>query len=686
MAGSGAAPRVLPLQAAPALQGDMRATIRPRYALLALFAATPATAQPPDPIAAIRADRWSDAQLAAASYADPVANKLVNYYRLLTPGAATADELTDFMAQNPDWPNQALLERRRQEAIAVEPDLASTLAQCDRNKLTLPQAMLHCAEVEANAGRTGEAERGGPPCLARRHHRSADRGGFPASAWSAALRHDDQWARFQHLAWRDAAAAERQVPRLDPAHRAMAEARLALQRDASNAETLRAALPAAARGDPGMVLDRTRWLRHADRTADALALWQRAGEAAQRDAPADQLAAFWTERNLLARRLLHDGNAAGAYALAADHGRSRQTGAGRRIPGRLHRPAPAERPGGRDAHFTALADLSKAAITHGRAHYWLGRAAAAAGKDPKPEYELAAAWPTTFYGQLAALALGDDPAALGRRITAVHDPAYSREQVLALHRPRGRPCGGHAGGMERSASCRAFLLRMDELAPTLRTGPDGPARAAPGPARHGGVRRPPDGPRRLGPARAGWPIAAEPPAEPVDPAVALGLIRQESSFDVGAVSPSGARGLMQLMPFTAQAVAKQIGTPTTLVSLTADPAHNMRLGTTYLREMLDRFSDSLPARGRRLQRRAASRRSVAAGEWRSARRAGRHDRLDRTDPVQRDPQLRAARAGERRGISGAAWRNHANPAGAMDAIVHRHFRLGRLPADCPRMA
>jgi soluble lytic murein transglycosylase len=72
------------------------------------------------------------------------------------------------------------------------------------------------------------------------------------------------------------------------------------------------------------------------------------------------------------------------------------------------------------------------------------------------------------------------------------------------------------------------------------------------------------------------------------------VIRQESSFDIGAVSPSGARGLMQLMPFTAQAVAKQIGTGTSLVSLTSDPAHNMRLGTTYLREMLDRFNNSLP--------------------------------------------------------------------------------------------
>jgi soluble lytic murein transglycosylase len=93
---------------------------------------------------------------------------------------------------------------------------------------------------------------------------------------------------------------------------------------------------------------------------------------------------------------------------------------------------------------------------------------------------------------------------------------------------------------------------------------------------------------------AGWPIAAEPPTGPVDPAVALGVIRQESSFDIGAVSPSGARGLMQLMPFTAEAVAKQIGTPVSLVSLTTDPADNMRLGTEYLHQMLSRFDNSLP--------------------------------------------------------------------------------------------
>ena len=570
----------------------MAASIRSRFALLAVFAAMPALAQQAEPIVAIRADRWADAQRAAAAYADPVATKLVSYYRLLAPGAATADEIADFMAQSPDWPNQALLERRRQEAIATDPDLASTLAQCDRNKLTLPQAMLHCAEARADAGRDADAKQ-----EARRAWVAgiADEPGF-LHRWSGAIGPDDQWERFQRLAWHDPAAAARQLPRLDPTHRAAAETRLALQHDAPNAEALLAALPESLRRDPGMMLDRARWLRHADRTADALALWQRAGEAAQRDAPAGQLSGFWTERNLLARRLLHDGNTAGAYALADQHGRitpdqmlDAEFLAGFIALRRLNDPAAATR------HFTALAEQSKAAVTQGRAHYWLGRAAAAAGGDPKPEYQRAAAWATTFYGQLAALALGDDAAALARRITTLHDPAYTRDQVLAFTDREVVRAAAMLVAWNDPQRARAFLLRMDELAPdpadrtltarlALRVGlPDTAVFVARRMGRDGLTL--PD---------SGWPIAAEPPDGAVDASVALGLIRQESSFDVAAVSPSGARGLMQLMPFTAQAVAKQIGAATSPVSLTADPAHNMRLGTAYLREMLNRYDNSLP--------------------------------------------------------------------------------------------
>jgi soluble lytic murein transglycosylase len=91
----------------------------------------------------------------------------------------------------------------------------------------------------------------------------------------------------------------------------------------------------------------------------------------------------------------------------------------------------------------------------------------------------------------------------------------------------------------------------------------------------------------------GWPAPYNPPAAP-DPAFSLGIMRQESSFDVAAVSSSGARGLMQLMPPTATAVAKQLGILASVPTLTVDAGHNIRLGTAYLQEVLTRFDNCLP--------------------------------------------------------------------------------------------
>ena len=59
----------------------------------------------------------------------------------------------------------------------------------------------------------------------------------------------------------------------------------------------------------------------------------------------------------------------------------------------------------------------------------------------------------------------------------------------------------------------------------------------------------------------------------------FGLIRAESAWNAGARSPVGARGLMQLMPATAAAVAKSLGLR---VEPLNDGDHNIRLGSTYL--------------------------------------------------------------------------------------------------------
>lgn len=74
----------------------------------------------------------------------------------------------------------------------------------------------------------------------------------------------------------------------------------------------------------------------------------------------------------------------------------------------------------------------------------------------------------------------------------------------------------------------------------------------------------------------------------LDPALVAGLIRQESSFNPGAVSPAGARGLMQLMPAVGASVARGRGYPLWNQALLLDPDVSLELGTSHLATSLTR--------------------------------------------------------------------------------------------------
>lgn len=76
----------------------------------------------------------------------------------------------------------------------------------------------------------------------------------------------------------------------------------------------------------------------------------------------------------------------------------------------------------------------------------------------------------------------------------------------------------------------------------------------------------------------------------LDPAWVAAQTRAESSFMPKARSAADARGLMQLLPGTGQLTAKRLGAPWTGGDSLYQPETNLRLGTAYLRQMLDRFS------------------------------------------------------------------------------------------------
>ena len=74
----------------------------------------------------------------------------------------------------------------------------------------------------------------------------------------------------------------------------------------------------------------------------------------------------------------------------------------------------------------------------------------------------------------------------------------------------------------------------------------------------------------------------------------LAVIRQESEFDQRANSYAGARGLMQLMTYTAKLVAKQAKLPYVKSRLKSDPEYNIKLGSFYLAGLLEEYEGSYP--------------------------------------------------------------------------------------------
>lgn len=90
--------------------------------------------------------------------------------------------------------------------------------------------------------------------------------------------------------------------------------------------------------------------------------------------------------------------------------------------------------------------------------------------------------------------------------------------------------------------------------------------------------------------QAYWPeIKADSAQYGLNPYMVASLIRQETEFNPGAISGANAYGLMQLLPGVGRTMARQVGMRYFRTSDLLDPAVNIRLGTRYLRQMLDEF-------------------------------------------------------------------------------------------------
>ncbi|MDE1906867.1 MAG: lytic transglycosylase domain-containing protein, partial [Rhodospirillales bacterium] len=189
--------------------------------------------------------------------------------------------------------------------------------------------------------------------------------------------------------------------------------------------------------------------------------------------------------------------------------------------------------------FQDLASSSTAAISQGRAYYWLGRSEN--GAAAQQDYARAAAYPDTFYGQLASLALGESPQILAQRIKSVAEPNFSVQDALDFGLGELPRAAVLLVQMNDPHDAAIFLDRIGQtalddksrlMAARLALGLGFPQSAV-AIARLAGVSG-----QML--VNEGWPIPYNPPASILDPAISLGIMRQESSFNPIVVSGAGA--------------------------------------------------------------------------------------------------------------------------------------------------
>ncbi len=338
-------------------------------------------------------------------------------------------------------------------------------------------------------------------------------------------------------------------------------------------------------------------LHEAGQDQEAAALWTSQGKAAADAADAAQRLMFWPAQNELARDLLAAGDAKAAYgvvmavnppiagATARDQIADRDFLAGFLLLRFLHEPREAA------TWFNDLASSSTAVITQARAWYWLGRSES--GAAAQADYARAAQYPDTYYGQLAALALGDTPQQLAQRILQAGEPPFSAGQALdfaLMELPRAAVL---LMQMNDPRDAGIFLDRLGvvaaddrtrELSARLALGLGLPSTAV-SIARTAGIAG-----QML--VREGWPMPVSPPDGELPHSIAFGIMRQESSFNPDVVSGAGAVGLMQLMPATARHTARRDGLPYS--DNLFDPQENMRIGSAYVSGLIKDFGNCLP--------------------------------------------------------------------------------------------
>lgn len=535
---------------------------------------------------AVANEDWVTADHYASQISDSVGVDLVTWERLRR-GDGGWSEYLEFLADNGSWPGLKRLRRKGEASIPKNADPIIVRAYFEAQLPQTGMGSVRLAEAFIAQGRISDARseaiRAWTTLSLREHEENA-----LYNNYKGALSQNNE-KRLEELLWQGRTReAERMYNRVSSDDIKLARARVGLQRASKNVDALINAVPKDLQSDPGLAYDRFQWRVKKGRWDDAQELLARqTGSVKKLGRPE----AWSNRRRGFARRAMRAGDADLAYWLASQHDLQEGSNyadlewlSGFISLRKMNAPKQALQ------HFLNFQRAVKSPISMGRAGYWLGRTYEVLGQydDASKAYAAGADHQTSFYGQLAAEKLGleSDQTLSGKaaipdwRTAGFLDKEPIRAGLLLHYASdigRMRWFFTHVS----ETLDQVGLSQLADLALELDR-PHVALAVAKEAAKRGIIL-----PKSYFPVTELATYSVD-----IEPEIAMAIARRESELKPDAISPAGARGLMQIMPATARKVSKDIGIEYSKQRLTSDWRYNAQLGTAYLGGLIEIFEGS----------------------------------------------------------------------------------------------
>lgn len=539
---------------------------------------------------AIDKKQWDKAYQYAARLKDPLEKDVFNWHAFTqSDPRASFNSINGFLQRHPDWPSKKRIRALAEYRISRSASPDTVIKFFEKDKPITDEGVMAYARALSSKGRISELKK-----MINEWWVTADIDREEQKkvygAYSGYLSRASHIKRLKTVMLENEYSnAQGLASVLGGGYPALVNARTALRKNKSSASSALSKVPKNLMVDEGLLLDRLTYRRKKKMNSGAIEILNQSPSVIQMTTPK----LWWKERHIIVRRLIEQRRYKEAYRLASSHKQNEgfpktqaEWVSGWLALRFLNKPQDAFK------HFQTLYNHVETPISKSRGSYWSALALQTSGdKETSSQwYQVAAGYPQTYYGQRATRALGKTP-----NIKSIDNSASVQSaSVSNTDMARAAKIFGRAG---LKLQTKLFLNQL-YLSKDSQTDLMGAAKFA---AQMGFEEISIRAASKLQKEHAINAVKYLYPVVPntrnyvrgISAAQAHAIIRQESRFDDQAVSHAGARGLMQLMPATAKDTARKIGVEHRKDWLTSRPAHNIRLGSTYLNQMLNRYNGNL---------------------------------------------------------------------------------------------